>query len=228
MNKLKDLCLNGFQLKLIGWACTLCGVAAILFFPMTSMGILKVILTYIGYIALPIFAFLLVEGFALTENLSRYALLLGICALVTEPFYDFVCTGHWLDTASGSGQNIFFAMLLGLLQLRFVHYMGTGSLVRKIACGSMVFATALWTTYLNIPYGFYFEMMVGIFYLLHDNEKWMFWITGVISAFSMGTPALGILAILAYDGERGSYNKYLFYVAYPLIWIVTALIRLLV
>lgn len=225
MNKLKDLSLNGYQLKMIGWLCTLCGTAAVLF-PGTSGVGMQTGLTHIGYIALPIFAYLLVEGFVYTGRLGRYALLLGITAAVTEPFYDYACAGVWFDLANANGQNILFAMLLGVLQLRILEQTGTGKVIRKIAGGFIVLSAAIWAMLLNIRYGFYFELMVGIFYLLHNKEKQMLWLSGILSFLTMGTPALGILLLPAYDGERGEYNKYLFYGAYPVLWFLAAMIRL--
>lgn len=227
MNKLRNICFNGYQLKLIGWLCTLCGAAAVVFPGVSGAGLQR-ILTGIGYIALPIFAYLLVEGFAYTERLGRYALLLGIAAVITEPLYDYSCIGKWLDIADLNGQNVLFAMLLGVLQLNILRQLGTGKAVRKFACGFTVLAAAIWAMLFNIRYGFYFELMVGIFYLLHNKEKWMFLLSGIISLFALGTPVLGILPLLAYDGERGVYNKYLFYAAWPALWLLAALVRLAV
>ena len=83
------------------------------------------ILSYLGYISLPIFGFLLVEGFRNTGDFRRYAITMVITAVVTEPFYDYACNGVWLDLAEANGQNILFALVLGLVQLHFLQAMGT-------------------------------------------------------------------------------------------------------
>lgn len=227
MKKLASLSLSGLHLKLIGWLFTLCTVAAIVFFPLKSVAIPKIILSYAGYISLPIFAFLLVEGFVFTRSMERYFFLLLAAAVITEPFYDYFCTGSWLNLVDSNGQNILFAMVLGLVQLYFLRYLGTANFVRTFFCVVMVICSAVWTFVLNIPNGFYFQLLVGIFYLLHDRELLMLILGAVLGLLSLGTPVLAFPLLYIYDGERGSYSKYLFYIAYPLVWILAAVVKLL-
>ena len=98
MKKWSDISLNGLQLKLLGWFFTLFHLASLLFFPEGGSAVATV-LSFIGYMALPIFAFLLVEGFAYTEKRIRYVLLL-LGAAVTP--------GHF---------SLLSALLLGLASL---------------------------------------------------------------------------------------------------------------
>lgn len=52
----------------------------------------------IGRIAFPIFAFLIVDGCIHTRNIRKYALRLGICAVISEIFYDFAFSiANWFD-----------------------------------------------------------------------------------------------------------------------------------
>ena len=39
------------------------------------------------------------------------------------------------------------------------------------------------------------------------------------------TPALMIPVLTRYNDEPGEYNKYIFYIAYPLVWIVAAMLK---
>lgn len=217
--------LNGLHLKCIGWIFTLCTVAAYAFFPADSDSTVKWILTIAGNISLPIFAFLLVEGFAYTQNRERYALILLAAAVLTEPFYDYVCNGTWFSLNDANGQNILFAMVFGMIQLFFLHYIGTGSVFRRIFCVVAVICSAIWTFMVNIPGGVYFATMVGVFYLLHEREGAMFVLGGFFSLLQMVAPVLAIPVLYFYNGERGSYNKYIFYAAFPMVWIVAALIK---
>ena len=123
MKKFSDISLNGLHLKLIGWAFTLFHLAAMLLFPLGESSAVKVILSFLGYIALPFFAFMLVEGFAYTDSRIRYVLLLAAAAVLTEPFFDYYMCGSWLDFESANGQNILFAYVLGFFQLYFISYM---------------------------------------------------------------------------------------------------------
>lgn len=226
MKKLSDISLNGFHLKLIGWGFTLFHLAGLLFFPPGSSSALKVILSFLGYIALPFFAFMLVEGFAYTDSRIRYILLLAAAAVLTEPFYDYCLCGSWLDFEASNGQNILFAYVLGFVQLYFISYMGTGSWFRTICTVIMVLSCAIWTDLLNIPSGGCVQLLVGIFYLLHEHPRIKNWAAAVAGFLCLGTPALAIPVITCYNDEPGVYNKYLFYAAYPAVWIGAALLKL--
>lgn len=74
----------------------------------------------IGRLGFPIFCFLLVEGFQRSKNLKKYALRLGIFALVSEIPFDLAITGHLVHFGY---QNVYFTLLLGLLALCAFHFL---------------------------------------------------------------------------------------------------------
>lgn len=226
MKKFSEISLNGFHIKLIGWIFTLFHLAAMLFFPLGDSSVVRVILSFLGYISLPFFAFMLVEGFAYTDNRIRYVLMLAAVAIITEPFFDYYLCGSWLDFDSANGQNILFAYVFGFIQLYFISYMGTGTWLRTVCTVIMVICCALWMDILNIPSGGCVQLLVGIFYLLHEHPRVKNWAAAVAAFLSLGTAALAIPVITRYNDEPGEYNKYLFYAAYPAVWIVAALLKL--
>ena len=214
--------LNGLGLKCLGWVFTLCAVGGI----MLPGGAPGAILSYLGYISLPIFGFLLVEGFRNTGDFRRYAITMVITAVVTEPFYDYACNGVWLDLAEANGQNILFALVLGLVQLHFLQAMGTGTVGRILASGLMVLCSALWCFLLNVPGGALLELTAGLFYLLKEHPRAMYASTGAIGLLFGGTPVLALPLVAFYNGERGKYCKYIFYAAYPVLWAGIAIVKL--
>lgn len=225
MEKIKSISFNGLALKIMGWVLVFVSAVSLVFIPeVTAQNILQIL----GRIALPLFAFLAVEGFLHTQNLERYIIATVIAAVVAEPFYDYACLGVWLDLSStANGQNILFSLALGLLQLYFLRYMGTGNVGKVIMSLLMVCAASLWAFLLNVHSGVYPILLMAVFYLLREKKKARNITVAVVSLPWFLVPAVSLLPIAKYNGERGNYNKYIFYVLYPAMWIVMALIKLL-
>ncbi len=86
----------------------------------------------IGRIAFPIYCFLIVEGVAHTRNWKKYAMRLGILALISEIPFDFglhnltvnlAKPNVWQQLIQNSDwqhQNVFFTLLLGMLAVQFL------------------------------------------------------------------------------------------------------------
>ena len=227
MKKWSDISLNGLQLKLLGWFFTLFHLASLLLFPEGDSPA-AMVLSFVGYMALPIFAFLLVEGFAYTESRIRYMLLLLGAAVLTEPFFDYWHCGVWFDFDAANGQNILFAYVIGIVQLYFISSMGTRSPVRTALTVIMVVSSAIWMDILNIPCGSSIQLLIGAFYLLHERPRIKNWVAAALALFRLITPALMIPVLTRYDDGPGEYNKYIFYIAYPLVWILAAMLKMFV
>lgn len=213
--------LDGKKLKIIGWVFTVLGAVGLTFFRDSVFG---TVLIFLGQIALPIFAFLLVEGFMNTDNMERYFLSLAAAALLAEPFYDYACQGAWLDFSSATGQNPLFAFVLGLIEVFFLHHAATRG--KRVSAVLMVIAAPLWAFVFNIHYGMTLMLLCGVFYLLREKKTARNWTAAAVGVVPYLTPALGIFPTALYSGERGEYPKYLFYALYPALWALLAVTRL--
>lgn len=225
MKEKQKLRLDGLHLKLAGWGLTILWALGMTVLGGTKAGL---VLQYLGLPALPIFAFLLVEGFVHTKTPERYAIGLAVTAFLAEPFYDFAITGSWFSFSGISGQNPLLACIPAAVELYFLRYKATRG--GNAANVLMVIFASLWAYVFNIRCGVSFMLMAGTFFLLRENRKLLFSLETGVCLIPYVTPALGLLPLSRYSGERGALRagkKYLFYCGYPVLWAVLAGVRLL-
>lgn len=130
-------------------------------------------LHYIGRIAYPIFAFMLVEGFRKTSNLKKYLLRMLIFALISEIPFDLMTGGTWLFATQ---QNVMWTFIISMLCMLLIEQ---PKKIKKPAVRYIVFVI---TTILTLALGFiagivtmvdYFGggiVMVLVFHLFYGDE----------------------------------------------------------
>jgi len=165
------------------------------------------VLRYIGRPAFPIFCFLLVEGFLHTRDVKKYALRLGVFALVSEIPFDLAL--H-LKPICWENQNVFFTLLLGLLAIWFIQEAGETFPARLLglAMGAGL-AELLHTDYGALGAGF-----IVVLYVLRRSRLWQC-ILGAVCWLWEYTAPLAFVFIWFYNGERGRQPKWFFYWFYP-------------
>lgn len=190
---------------------------------LTSIGY---VLEFIGGLSVPVFAFLLVEGFLHTSDFRKYLLRMAAFALISEIPYDLAIRGSFIDLSS---QNPLFTMTIGLLMLYFLRmlrekYKGISSALLQII---LVICAYFWANLLRANYGFGVLLLIAIFYCFYSRNvlKTLF---GVIVSFLYITGPLAFYGIWCYTEERTDrLPKYAYYIFYPAHLLVLGVAALL-
>ena len=182
----------------------------------------------IGRIAFPIYCFLLVEGFLRTRDVRKYALRLGLFALISEIPFDLAFKAKVLEF---SYQNIFFTLLLGLLTMiacDVVERTAWKKPVKVIVYGVMVIAGAALAEFMMTDYGAAGVLCIMALFLFRRTKRWQ--ITAGCLAFLWEGPTAmaAFIPIAFYNGERGMKLKYFFYAFYPAHLLIIYLLSMLV
>ena len=188
-----------------------------------------------GRVAFPIYAFLLAEGARHTRSMGRYALRLGIFAVISEIPFD-LCFFHTIWEVNA--QNVFFTLLLGLLCIWAISGARSGkSAYFRIF---LVVVLALLADFFKADYG-----RVGVFCILLMNAaikahtawlKLILCTVGILCTarnvvFLGGRPLqlfalLALAPIMMYNGKKGRQgHQWLWYAFYPghllLLWLLS-------
>lgn len=165
------------------------------------------VIRYIGRPAFPIFCFLLVEGFLHTRDVKKYAVRLGIFALISEVPFDLALR---ISPFDWKHQNVFFTLLIGLLAIWFMKTYKDTLWARAAALA----AGAVLAELLHTDYGAFGVGLIAVLYLLRERRVWQC-VLGAVCCYWELTAPLAFLFIYFYNGERGRQPRWFFYWFYP-------------
>lgn len=180
------------------------------------------VMQLIGGMAVPLFAFLLVEGFRHTSSYKKYLLSLLLFAVISEVPYDMAMSQSYVDFSS---QNAMFSLVICLLTVYFLR------MVREVKGGSgilfrigIVFGAVVWASLFRTQYGLCLVLLAAVFELFHDRSAPKM-LLGILISLMYVTGPLAFYGIWCYSGERKNrLPKYVYYVFYPLHLIVLTLV----
>ena len=145
--------MSAFTLKLLALVTMIIDHVGAIFFPQFIW------LRYIGRLSMPIYAFLLVQGYMHTRNFNCYALRMGIFALLSEVPYDLLFQGTWLEFQR---QNILFTFLTALFVMKLLD---ASAKSRNIFMFIGAVILTILPYFLHFSYGVYGVLTVLCFYL---------------------------------------------------------------
>ena len=191
----------------------------------TAMAIatISLVLQAVETVAVPIFVFLLAEGFIHTSDWKKYFLRVAGLAIVTEIPYDFAMNGKVLEF--GSQNPVIGLVLCMVLLYLFRRFAG-----KKLICIIMALAGLLWALMLKVDHGIPMILMICVIHLFRNKRMYMGFsgmaaaalCTG-LSPFYLIAP-MGFLAIHFYNGEEGNSSKIVNYLFYPVLLLVIGLV----
>jgi len=232
-------------LHIIAMACMLCDHIWA-----TAAGSMDV-LTCIGRLAFPIFAFLIVEGYFHTRSLRRYVLRLLGWALLAELPFNLMMSGGLLYPIH---QNAIWTLLIGLLLVHLNERTRNKKLFARILVG---IGTVLLGAVMGIvTFADYYAagvLMVLAFYFFRGRKWWCFlgqlaamWYLNVVvlsglyyevelfgHSFELvrqGFALLALVPIWLYKGRKGLHSRafsFICYAFYPAHMLLLYLIMLI-
>lgn len=180
------------------------------------------VMQIIGGMAMPVFTFLLVEGFRNTSSYKKYLLSVLAFALISEIPYDLAMNGKVLDFSS---QNAMVSMVICLIMLYaldlFKEKEGvTGGLLKLCA----VFAAVVWAALLRTEYGLCLVFLTAVFDIFYTRNVLKTFL-GIIVSLMYVTGPVAFYGIWCYNGIRkDKIPKYVYYAFYPLHLLVLVII----
>ena len=202
------------------------------------------LLTHIGRLAFPIFAFQIAEGFARTHDRKRYLLRMLAFAAVSEVPFDLFYGGTVFYPFH---QNVMFTFTLAILLLLGVEkFRKKGRIPYFLAAvAAMILGYALGTVTMVDYYGC--GVVTVLLFSLCREWKWgwipelagLLYLNGVLLAGEeltvmgitfpeQGLAALALVPILCYRGRQGPHSRaiqYACYAFYPVHMLALALIQ---
>lgn len=191
---------------------------------MTMAGVGSV-MQLIGGLAVPIFAFLLVEGFMKTTSYSKYLLSMAVFALISEIPYDLANSHKLINLSS---QNALVTMCICLLMLYFLRFFeDKKGILYKAVRLLIVVCGIVWVTIFKAQFGLCMVLLTAIFYLFHARNALKTFLGMMVSLLYVTGP-LSFYGIWCYTEERkDKFPKYAYYAFYPLhllvLWIIAGL-----
>lgn len=180
--------------------------------------------------AIPVFVFLLVQGAMLTKSLRKYFLrVLGVAVLSEIP-YNLAYGDKWLNFGS---LNPVFGLALALVMI-FLYRQYAAKSFKGVAICLLVFVFGiLWAGMLRITNGLVMIILASVLWFTRKKLGWQVFVGCAVMFLCTAMSPLYFVAPLTflmmhfYNGEPGEGNRWVNYLAYPVMLLVLWLVGVL-
>ncbi len=195
----------------------------------TTLQNIYTVLDGVGRLAFPIFCFFLVEGFLRTSNVVKYAVRLGIFAILSEIPFDLGLFGVLFKW---DHQNIILTFFIALIMLIVIKYMnenisGLSAPIKWLAIVCAVIAFADLANLAYCDYSWKCMLLAALLYVLRDTGAFRL-IAGAGSVSMFKYAPISFVLLYFYDPSVRPRYKYSFYLFYPLHLLLVYVIARLV
>ena len=231
-----------FRVKTVGWLFVLLATVGTTILPsmlgyqpgsddMVAMTVL-VICEVVSWTAVPLYAWLLVQGYRHTHSVVQYGIRLLALAIISEVPYDMATSGKVWDMNS---QNPVFALVFALIVIAAVDWARENlqGVAKWAAIVLVAVAGLAWALLLHVGLrqgmfnmGVLLIGMALVFYALDAHENTMMMTAGVLGAVFFIMPAVGVAMLHTRRDELGyghPWTKWVFYALYPVTLLLCAL-----
>ena len=177
--------------------------------------------------AIPIFAFLLVDGYETCQNRRKMLLFLLIMALVSEIPYNVAMSGEVLYMKSRSPA---VAMVIGMAVLYFLHRYSENSFKNVLVRIFVGIAAVLWAVMLSVDHGVALLVVMMAMWALRKKKHLLALVGGAVAAacvlispFYLAS-AMGILPVYLCREEDPAETKIFPYLIYPVLLLAVGLL----
>lgn len=177
--------------------------------------------------AIPVFAFLLVNGYEKCQSRKKMLLSLLAAAVVSEIPYNYAMCGEFLYMRS---RNPAVVMVVGMVVLYFFHRYSGNSFQNVLVKTFVGLAAVLWAVMLNIEHGVALLVVTMVMWALRRKKHLLTLFGGVAAAAcALISPfyivsAMGILPVHLCREEDQTDMKIFYYLLYPILLSVVGLL----
>lgn len=180
----------------------------------------SIVLQFLETCAVPIFCFLLADGFSHTSGAEMYLARIFGVAVLSEIPYNFAMSGKLLDVGT---RNPVFGLTVSIIVLYLFKSFARRKLTSWLVNAAVVIAAVVWCGMLRVAHGIPCVILTVVFWAFRNKPMVRNLVGGgaamfcsLYSIFYMVSP-MSVMVLHFYNGEKGEENKLISYLLYPLI-----------
>jgi len=175
--------------------------------------------------AVPVFCYLLVDGFLHTGDYAKYLIRVLLTAAISEIPYNLAIDGKLLVMSS---RNPMFGLVLCLIMLNLFRQYEARGMKNTVIKICIFLAALVWANMLKIQDASCCVLVSAVLWLVRNNQNYRTLIgcsasvgCMLFSPFYVAAP-MGFMAIHFYNGEKGEESRIMRYAMYPVILSIIA------